>query len=541
MQPLVFELLLYLVRHRDRVVPKDELLDSVWSDTAVTEASLARAVSLARRAIGDGVRDAPFIRTHPRVGYRFTADVTEAGGAAAPADTQRSPSPAPPAEAARSPRPSRSAFARTVGGTHVAYQVMGDGPVDVVVATPWVMSIASVFDDAGFGAFFERLAGKARLILFDKRGTGLSDRVKELPGLAQRMEDLTAVLDAVGSKRAWLLGISEGAPMALLYAASHPGRVCGVALIGGFARMTRDVDQSFGWTVEDVDRLEAYIGERWGEGRSISTSVASRAEDAAFEAWAGRAELHGGSPGAALELWNMNRGIDVRDVLPLLHTPCLVLHSRRDAVISIEHGRDLAERIEGARLCELDCDDHMPFFGEAGDRTLEELEAWLGGPPAQPAARRRLATLLLVDGADSGDIEVEHAMSQVLAAHRGERVDAGGRVWGALFDGPALAARCASSIHASAVRHGASLRGALHCSEVECTEPIGEADAGEAPRARVSGPAVEEATRMLARVAPGETWTTESVKELSVGSGVDFAPRQGEASSAKPLYAIVTG
>ncbi len=522
-QPLVFELLLYLVCHRDRVVPKDELLDSLWADAAVTDASLARAVSLARRAIDDADHDPPFIRTHPRVGYRFTAHVDEL--ADVPSRPGTSPTPGPPA---------RSAFTNA-GGTHVAYQVVGDGPVDVVVVSAWVLSIASLFEQEQIAAFFERLAGRARLIVFDKRGTGLSDRVKELPGLAQRMEDLTAVLDAVGSRRAHVIGVSEGAPMALLYAASHPERVSGLALIGGFARMTRDDDQPFGWSEEDVARLDAYIATRWGEGRSISTSFASRQGDPAIEAWAARAELVGGSPGAALELWSMNRSIDVRDVLPLIETPCLVVHSSRDPVIDVAHGRQLAEQIEGARLVELDGVDHMPFFDATAEHALGELTAWIEAPSRTSTARRRLATLLLLDvGDDVGgarDAGLASAVEQALAAHRGQRVDAGAAKWAALFEGPAAAARCALAIGAAADRRGLEMRGALHCSEVECRE--GEpAEPGQPPLLSVAGPAVDDALALLDAVSPGETWATQAVTGLVVGSGIDFEPRPAAVAGA---------
>ncbi len=512
-QPLVFELLLYLVCHRERVVPKDELLDALWADAAVTEASLARAVSLARRAVADGENDPPFIRTHARVGYRFTAEVEE--GADPPSRPTRPVAETPAA---------RSAFTNA-GGTHVAYQVVGDGPIDVVVVSGWVLSIASIFEEPPLAAFFDRLARHARLILFDKRGTGLSDRVKELPGLAQRMEDLTAVLDAVGSRRAHVVGVSEGAPMALLYAASQPERVSGLALLGGFARMTRDDDQAFGWTEDDIARLESYISTRWGEGRSVSTAVASRDDDPAMHAWAGRAELVGASPGAALELWSMNRSIDVRDVLPLLETPCLVVHSTRDPVIDVAHGRQLAERIAGARLVELEGVDHLPFFGATAEQTSEALEAWLAQTgDGAGTARRRLATLLLLDGGDSAPSDLVAAIDQCVVAHRGQRVEVDAPAWAALFDGPASAARCALAISAAAERHGCTLRAALHCSEVECRERDG-GGADDAPTLVVSGPAVDDAVALVAVTSPGEAWATDAFAGLVVGSGVAVESR----------------
>lgn len=530
-QPLVFELLLYLVQHRDRVVTKAELLDSVWSDTAVSEASLARAVSLARRALGDSERDAPLIRTHPRVGYRFVANVEEdvRSRQSASADAgQRTPL-----------APARSAFARA-GETHIAYQVIGDGPVDVVIVNGWVLSTPSLFDDPQLGAFLSRLAERARLIVFDKRGTGHSDRVKELPGLAQRMEDLTAVLDAAGARQAHVLGVSEGAPMSLLYAASHPERVSGLALVGGFARMMRDQDQDFGWTDRDVDRLEAYISSSWGQGRTLSTSMASRDGDEAVQAWAGRAELVGGSPGAALELWNMNRAIDVRDVLSVIDVPCVVLHSSEDPVIDIAHGRQLAECIDGARFVEIEGVDHLPFFEASVEQTHATLSAWIEQPGREPASHRRLATLLLLDPGPSPSVELVNAIEQACVVNRGRRADAEGIPLARVFEGPAAAARCALAVSAAGHRHATGVRGALVCSEIDCVEQEPEASSGVAlPTLGVSGPGVDAAAALLAEVPEAEAWTTAGVVELAVGSGISFEPRARQGNGE--VFAIAEG
>jgi pimeloyl-ACP methyl ester carboxylesterase len=522
LQPLVYELLLYLVTHRDRVVPKDELLDTLWADSAVTEGSLARAVSHARRGLGDIDRDAPMIRTHPRVGYRFMAEVEESADPP-PRDRSRDTS-----------RPHRETAVRSgyadAHDTHIAYQVLGNGPVDLVVVHGWILSVASIWEDEIMTAFHRRLAQRARLILFDKRGTGLSDRVKDLPGLAQRMEDLTAVLDAVGSRRAHVLGLSEGAPMSLLYAASHPERVAGLALLGGFARMMRDDDQPFGWTSEDVDRLRTYIRTRWGEGGSLSASFASRLQQPGVAAWLAHAERIGGSPGAAMALWNMNQAIDVRDVLPILQTESLVMHAARDRVIDVAHGRQLAEAIQGARYVEIDAIDHIPLGPPHAEGVLEELFAWLDRPKAEPITRRRLATLLLLACDRTPDRALSESIDQLLVAHGGRRVETGRVEHSAIFDGPVAAARCARALLGATRRQGGEARLAFHCSEFECHEDVGDHASPTAPSLRVLGPAVDLTANLLERAQAGEIVTTGIVTDLSLGSGLEFAVRASEAA-----------
>ena len=333
--------------------------------------------------------------------------------------------------------------------------------------------------------------------------------------------------------------------MALLYAATHPERVAGLALMGGFARMTRDDEQPFGWTTEDIDRLDAYIRTRWGEGGSIRASFQSRSREPGFQDWVVRSEQIGGSPGAAIELWNMNRSIDVRDVLPVLRTQCLIVHATRDPVIDVEHGRHLAGAIEGARYVEIDSADHVLFAAPAAEQVLAEISTWLEGPPADPVARRRLATLMLCEVDEGGRPVDSELIHQLLLAHAGRRVDVGEPGLSVLFDGPAAAARCARALVNGLRRQGDGLRVALHCGEFECTELASPArdgvSDGDVVHLHATGPAVGVTARLLGQADSGEVLATSTVSELSTGSGLSFEPcpsRRGAVSPPLTVYEV---
>lgn len=526
-QPLVLELLLYLVRNRNRVVPKDELMSALWADSTVTEGSLSRAISLARRAIGDTDRRNPLIRTHTRVGFRFIGEITGEPGEPRP-------------QAARDASvPVQSSYAKA-GSTHIAYQVLGDGPIDVVVVHGWTLSMQSIWQEPVVAEFHQRLSALCRLILFDKRGTGLSDRVKELPGLAQRMEDLTAVLDAAGSERAFVLGISEGAPMAILYAASHPERVRGLGVIGGFARMRTDVDQPFGWSEEAATRLERYIRSRWGEGASIRPALASQGHRPETTEWLARVEQMGASPGAALELWSMNQSIDVRDVVPILRTPCLVVHTDGDSVIDVEHGRQLARSIAGAQYVELHGVDHLPFYPPLAEPTLEAIAKWLIVDTQPASLQRLLATVLATDvPLDDGPLDHDR-VEQVIAGHRARLAvtNAGETVF--VFDGPARAICCGVALAELGRRTGSPIRVALHCSEIDLRPTISPNASANAPH-RIDGAAVDWARRMLVAAAAHEVLISRTLRDLVPGSGIVVESRGeldgDDARETWPIFA----
>ena len=356
LQPQVFAVLAYLVRHCERVVPKDELLRVLWPDAIVTDASLQRAVSLARRALLPA--DRRLLRTYARHGYRFLGEVEgrDASGWAAPLPAPR--------------------YVRR-GEVHVAYRTLGQGSIDLVMVLGWSLSMRSALELSGADLLLRGLSTRARVVLFDKRGTGASDRVKVLPGMGGRVEDLEAVLDAVRSPGAIVVGFSEGGPLAVALAATRPDRVRGLALVGAFARMAAAQDHAAGWRDLEIATLRGYIRERWGTGATMAALVPARHRSPEVQSWAARAEQEGASPGAALDLLEMNLAIDVRPLLAQVRVPTAVLHATSDPVVRVGNGRALAAAIPGARLVEVPGEDHAFLF--SGRPVLErELTALLG-------------------------------------------------------------------------------------------------------------------------------------------------------------------
>jgi len=371
LQPQVFDVLRYLVAHRDRVVVKAELLQALWPDAVVTDASLQRAVSQARRALRGADRE--MVRTHARHGYRFVGAVEEIE--ADPAD-----------EVLDGP----TRYARN-GQVHVAYRTVGRGPVDVVLVLGWSLSMRSALQLPGARELVRALATRARVVLFDKRGTGDSDRVKALPTLIQREQDLEAVLDALRSPGAILVGFSEGGPLAIAFACRRPARTRGLALVGAFARMAASPDHPAGWSATQVEGLRAYVGAGWGRGATLLAAVPERHRSDGVRAWAVRAEQEGASPGAALDLVEMNLDIDVRSMLGDVRVPTVVLHAAGDRVVSAGNGRALAKAIRGARLVEEPGDDHSFLFARRKVLTgeLERLLDQVTPPRALTSSRPR--------------------------------------------------------------------------------------------------------------------------------------------------------
>lgn len=413
-------------------------------------------------------------------------------------------------------------------GVSIAYQVVGQGPRDLVWVPGWVSHLEAAWDEPTLARFFERLATFSRLILFDKRGTGLSDRVPDsaLPSLETRMADVLTVCDAVRSTRATLLGVSEGAPMCALFAATHPDRTTALILYGGYARRLRDTDYPWGISAEANEAFLDEIRSEWGGPVGLDARAPTKAHDPRFrETWARYLRL-GASPSAVLALVKMNAEIDVRAVLPTIGVPTLVLHRNGDRAMPPDASRYLAEHIPGARYVELTGIDHLPWVGES-EAVLGEIEEFLTGIRAGPRPDRVLTTVVFTDIVGSTEAASrlgDQAWSDLLQAHNqrvreqlmmhgGREIDTAGDGFLATFDGPARAVLCARAIVDAVRSLGLEVRAGVHTGEVELVADD------------VRGLAVHIGARIAAMAGPSEVLTSRTVKDLVVGSGLLFEDR----------------
>jgi class 3 adenylate cyclase len=407
---------------------------------------------------------------------------------------------------------------------HIAYQVLGDGPLDLVLVPSFVTHLEYQWEFPPLVSFLERLASFSRLIMLDKRGTGMSDRVA-IATPEERMDDVRAVMDAVGSERAALMGMSEGGWMSLLFAATYPQRTRALVLYGTFAKRLWAPDYPVGLTVADRQEYFATIERDWSDDADISVSAPSLADDERTRHWFGTWRRMGASPGAALAIARMNTEIDVRHVLPAIGVPTLILHRTGDRDVAVENGRYLAEHIPGARYVELPGHDHALVGDE--DAILDEVEEFLTGTRHAPEPDRMLATVLFTDivgsterAAALGDHrwrqlqDHHHALvRRELARYRGREINTAGDGFFATFDGPARAIRCAVAVADAVKSLGIEIRAGLHTGEVEVR------DTG------VTGMAVNIGARVMAHAGPSEVLVSSTVKDLIVGSGIELDER----------------
>jgi class 3 adenylate cyclase len=416
----------------------------------------------------------------------------------------------------------------------VAFQVVGDGDVDLISALGSVTHLEVNWEEPSFARFLKRLSSFSRLLLFDKRGVGLSDRISGAATLEDRMDDLRAVMDAVGSERAVVLGASEGGPMGALFAATFPQRTQALILYGSNLRGGWHEDDPIKrkrWpTKEDYDRADAegnvYLRSHWGEPLVADTLAPSMSGDQLFANWCARLLMMGSSPASLIALSKMNKEIDIRHVLPTIRVPTLVLHRRDDTAVPVANSRYLAEHIPGARYVELEGRDHLPFIGDA-DAVLDEIEEFTTGLRRGPDPDRVLTTVLFTDivsstarGAELGDrtwrdVLESYLMTtrQLLARWRGREVKTTGDGCLATFDGPGRAVRCACAVRDGARAAGLEIRAGVHTGEVEM---LGN---------DVSGIAVNLCSRIQALASPGEVLASGTVKDLVAGSGIRFDSR----------------
>ena len=418
----------------------------------------------------------------------------------------------------------RTQYARS-GDLNIAYQVVGDGPFDVLWIPGFVSNVELVWEEPTAARLLERLASFSRLILFDKRGTGLSDRLdpRQLPTLEERIDDARAVLDAAGSTSAALVSHSEGGNMSILYAATHPERTRALVTCGVFAKRSWSPDYPWAPKPDDREREIEELERTWGESADVDHYAPSAAGDEAFRERLATYFRRSASPGAAAALLRMNTQIDVRAVLPTISVPTLVLHRTGDRDAHVEEGRWIASQIPGARFVELPGEDHLPWAGDM-DGLVDEIEEFLTGVRPVRDPERVLTTLLFTDivgsterAGELGDrrwrelLDEHHAIVRTnLDRFRGREVDTAGDGFFATFDGPGRAIRAAWSIREELKPLELEIRAGVHTGECEV--------AGDAVR----GIAVHAAARVAARADAGQVLASSTVHDLVAGSGIRF-------------------
>jgi class 3 adenylate cyclase/pimeloyl-ACP methyl ester carboxylesterase len=414
------------------------------------------------------------------------------------------------------------------GDVHIAYQVVGGGPLNVVFVPGFVSNVDASWRSPSRARFYRRLASFSRLILFDKRGTGLSDRASQVFTLEQRMEDMLAVMDAAACDRAVLFGISEGGPMSILFAATYPDRTEALIMYGSYARRSWAGDYPYGWRQAEWDTMLNNIANHWGTplGMDLNVWAPSIVGDEHAAQEMATYMRSAASPGAVRAVMEMNREIDVRHVLHAVQVPALVLHRTGDRHIRVEQGRDMASGLPNARFVELEGDDHIPWIGHS-DAILDEVQEFLTGARQGPDLNRVFATILFTDIVAStetasrlGDrawrelIEQHHAVGRrELARFRGREIRSTGDGLLAVFDGPVRAIHCARALVEAVRPLGIDIRAGVHAGEIEL---VGE---------DVAGIAVHVGARVASLARSSEVLVSSTVKDLVAGSGHEFDSR----------------
>jgi pimeloyl-ACP methyl ester carboxylesterase len=432
------------------------------------------------------------------------------------------------------------------GDYHIAYQVHGSGEVDLVWTPSYFSHIEVQMEESSFRRFVDRLATFARVILFDKRGTGLSDRVAELPGLDDRMDDFRAVLDAIGSESAALLGTCEGGALSALFAATYPERTRALILANSFARATTADDYPWAESPEEWQEHAAWISETWGSGQWLDRFAPSAAHDPRVQEWWPRFQRLAVSPSAIRTLLLMNAEIDVRDVLASVNVPTLVMHSAGDQLCAIGGARYMSERVPKAQFVQLPGADHYIWFGPDADQFADEIERFLTGTLKPVEPDRALVTVLFVDIVDStrkaaelGDrawrdlIDAYYGVvSDELERNRGRMLDTAGDGVLAAVDGPARAIRAGLGIVERVQRYGLTVRAGVHTGEAEI---VGD---------DLRGITVHIGSRLASQAGESELLVSSTVKDLVVGSAFGFVDRGSHEFKGVPnewrLYAVTT-
>jgi class 3 adenylate cyclase len=409
------------------------------------------------------------------------------------------------------------------GGINIAYQVVGGGPIDLVLVPGWVSNVEAFWEEPNFARFLGELSSFSRLILFDKRGTGLSDRVVEVSTLEERMDDVRAVMDAIGSKRAALFGYSEGGPMCALFAATYPERTLALIMAGSYARRLRTADYPYGPNIEQHESWMAEVARAWGGPVGLEDRAPTLANDLRFRQWWSHYLRVSASPSAVIALIRANAEIDIRHILPSIQAPTLVLHCSGDRAVEVGHSRYLASQIAGAKLVIIESGDHLPYASGSAE-IVSNVREFLTGQRHAHQSDSVLCTILFTDIVGStekviaagdrrwADLLEAHnsAVRRELAAYRGREINTTGDGFMAIFDGPARAVRCAFAIKETVRLVGVEIRSGIHTGECEMR------------RDSVTGLSVHIAARIAALASAGSIVASRTVKDLVAGSGIAF-------------------
>ncbi len=414
------------------------------------------------------------------------------------------------------------------GDIHLAYQILGDGPVDLVLFGTFVSHVELIWEDVDAASFLRRLASFSRLIIFDKRGVGMSDPLPtdSPPTLEERLEDVRAVMDAAGSETAVLFGNSEGAQLGVLFATTYPDRTRALVMMGGFAKIRRTPDYPIGVPDAVIDRTMAYLSDHWGEPDAVGVVLPSVMPNEAKRSWWAQFARRSTSPGGAVSQFRMNWDADIRHLLPVVQVPTLVLHAEEDEWVRVDSARYLAEHIAGAIFVALPGGDHLPYV-ELGPQVAEEVQEFVTGSRGPVETDRVLATVLFTDIVGSTERaaqEGDEPWARLIDGHDrdvrrqlerfgGHHIRSTGDGFLALFDGPARAIRCGEAIHEVVKPQGLSVRVGVHTGEVELRED------------GVAGLAVHLCARVTDVAGPGELLVSGVVPALVVGSGIEFEDR----------------
>ncbi len=437
-------------------------------------------------------------------------------------------------------------YAKAPDGTSIAYQVVGDGPVDLVYASGIWSNVELMWEDPSWAHFLERLAKFSRLIVFDMRGVGLSDRGPEPPVLELQRDDVGAVMDAVGSADAIVFGGARAATMAMLFAATHPDRTKALVLYAPVAKTVSTPDFPFGKSPEEQRVFFERFVREVGTGQNLELQAPSVASDDRFVKWWARFERLVASPSAYEELGQIFTDVDVRDILPAIHVPTLVIHRKDDAIVLERQARYVADQIQGATYVEFPGEDHLPFVGDA-EVIVDEVEQFVTGRRPIRETDKVLATILFTDIVDStrqqaelGDrgwkrlVERHHAIVRgLLGRYRGEEQDTAGDGFYVRFDGPARAIRCAQEIVETIRPLGIEVRAGLHTGECEIVD------------GKCGGLSVSIGARVMANAGPSEVLVSRTVKDLTAGSGLTFQDAGEHELKGVPdrwrLYRVAAG